>query len=106
MRASKNFGRFVATARINTGTTCQDHEDDDGVDDGVDDGDDDGIWWHMHTYLAREAVEEREAVLARWSWGRHTEQNLLAISTSHFVRNFTHFSSVSLFQEIKYSNLR
>ena len=33
MRASKNFGRFVATARINTGTTCQDHEDDDGVDD-------------------------------------------------------------------------
>ena len=34
MRASKNFGRFVATARINTGTTCQDHEDDDGVDDG------------------------------------------------------------------------
>ena len=73
MRASKNFGRFVATARINTGTTCQDHEDDDGVDDAVDDedddavdnGDDDGIWWHMHTYLAREAVEEREAVLAR-----------------------------------------
>ena len=43
MRASKNFGRFVVTARINTGTTCQDHEDDDGVDDGVDDGDDDGI---------------------------------------------------------------
>ena len=51
MRASKNFGRFVVTARINTGTTCQDHEDDDGVDDGitmmgvddgVDDGDDDG----------------------------------------------------------------
>ena len=40
MRASKNFGRFVATARINTGTTCQDHEDDDGVDDGVDDDDD------------------------------------------------------------------
>ena len=40
MRASKNFGRFVATARINTGTTCQDHEDDDGVDDGVDDEDD------------------------------------------------------------------
>ena len=39
MRASKNFGRFVATARINTGTTCQDH-DDDGVDDGVDDEDD------------------------------------------------------------------
>ena len=69
MRASKNFGRFVATARINTGTTCQDHEDDDGVDDAVDgednDGDDDGIWWHMHTYLAREALEEREAVLAR-----------------------------------------
>ena len=71
----------------------------------VDNGDDDGIWWHMHTYLAREAVEEREAVLARWSWGRHTEQNLLAISTSYFVMNFTHFSSVSLFQEIKYSNL-
>ena len=77
MRASKNFGRFVATARINTGTTCQDHGVDDGVDggvddcvddeddDGVDNGDDDGIWWHMHTYLAREAVEEREAVLAR-----------------------------------------
>ena len=73
MRASKNFGRFVATARINTGNTCRDHEDDDGVDDAVDDedddavdnGDDDGIWWHMHTYLAREAVEEREAVLAR-----------------------------------------
>ena len=41
----------MVTARINTGTTCQDHEDDDGVDDGitmmgvddgVDDGDDDG----------------------------------------------------------------
>ena len=42
MRASKNFGRFVATARINTGTTCQDHEDDDAVDDGVDDEDDNG----------------------------------------------------------------
>ena len=35
MRASKNLGRFVATARINTGTTCQDHEDDDGVDDAL-----------------------------------------------------------------------
>ena len=59
----------MATARINTGTTCQDHGVDDGVDGGVDDcvddEDDDGIWWHMHTYLAREAVEEREAVLAR-----------------------------------------
>ena len=43
MRASKNFGRFVATARINTGTTCQDHEDDDAVDDGVDDAVDDGV---------------------------------------------------------------
>ena len=41
MRASKNFGRFVATARINTGTTCQGLEDDDGVDDEDDDGDDD-----------------------------------------------------------------
>ena len=30
----------MATARINTGTTCQNHEDDDGVDDGVDDDDD------------------------------------------------------------------
>ena len=30
----------------------------------------------------------------------------LAIFASYFVRNFTHFSSVSLFQEVKYSNLR
>ena len=30
----------------------------------------------------------------------------LAISTSYFVMSFTHFSSVSLFQEIKYRNLR
>ena len=62
MRASKNFGRFVATARINTGTTCQDHEDDDGVDDAVDgedndgddDGDDDGICMDMILHIWQE----------------------------------------------------
>ena len=35
----------MATARINTGTTCQDHEDDDAVDDGVDDAVDDDVGW-------------------------------------------------------------
>ena len=45
MRASKNFGRFVVTARINTGNTCRDHEDDDGVDDmkKEEDGEDDPL---------------------------------------------------------------
>ena len=52
----------MATARINTGTTCQDHEDDDGVDDAVDgedndgddDGDDDGICMDMILHIWQE----------------------------------------------------